>query len=107
MALSEGWAYFNEWRVARMYLNFNAIENIPYDWKINPTPYSYDRSLFPLNYVRMFYDLENIGCSLNKMEKSLATNNFTQFKANLITYYPALSEKITLIITDHETNLYK
>ena len=27
MALSEGWAYYNEWRVAQKYLNFNSFKN--------------------------------------------------------------------------------
>ena len=106
MALSEGWAYFNEWRISRKYLNFNAIVNIPYDWKTAFTPLDYSK-VFPRDFAKMFFDLENIGCSIDKMEKSLATNNFSQFNVNLKTLYPTLSEQITQIITEHETNLYK
>lgn len=103
MALSEGWAYYNEWRIAKKHLNFNSFAHI--EWsedKRNPLFLELDDTYFPKYYSGMFYELFNIGCSIYFMEKALCTDNIATFKKNLITYYPRLKSKIEPIITKYE-----
>ena len=58
MALSEGWAYYNEWRVAQKYLNFNSFTNDSWsDSKRKPDYYDLIDYYFPKYFARMFYEL--------------------------------------------------
>ena len=103
MALSEGWAYYNEWRIAQKYLNFNSFTNE--NWsnsKFYPTGFPQNNDNFPKYYSALFYELSNIGCSINAMEKAMSTNSLAVFKSNLVAYYPAIKNSIETIIAKYE-----
>ena len=103
MALSEGWAYYNEWRVAQKYLNFNSFKNKNWsDEKSYPTDITQNDDYFPKYYSALFYELSNIGCSISLMEKAMSTNSLAIFKSNLINIYPALKNDIETIIVKYE-----
>lgn len=103
MALSEGWAYYNEWRVAQKYLNFNSFTNKNWsDDKYYPSDFEQNDDYFPRYYSALFYELSNIGCSINAMEKAMSTNNLAIFKSNLIAYFPTLKGNIETIIAKYE-----
>ena len=103
MALSEGWAYYNEWRVAQKYLNFNSYTNMSWS-NSKDGPYYYDLidDDFPKYFARMFYELSNIGCSINAMEKAMSTNSLAVFKSNLVAYYPTMKNNIETTIAKYE-----
>ena len=85
IALSEGWSNYREQVLTRNYLglpNYSATSNS-----------------FLIQYLRMFDELENIGCSYQSMEKSLSTYTILGFRDNLIAIYPSLSTQITTIIS--------
>ena len=103
MALSEGWAYYNEWRVAQKYLNFNSFTNE--NWSVNnrkPDYYDLIDNYFPKYFARMFYELNNIGCSIGIMEKAMSTNSLAIFKNNLVAYYPTMKNNIETTIAKYE-----
>ncbi len=85
IALSEGWANYREQVLAIRYLgqtNYNATYN-----------------LFLVKYLKMFEELESIGCSFQNMEKSLCTYSISGFRDNLNEIYPSLKSQITIIIS--------
>lgn len=85
IALSEGWANYREQVLTICYLgqtNYNATYN-----------------LFLVKYLKMFEELESIGCSFQNMEKSLCTYSISGFRDNLYEIYPSLKTQITIIIS--------
>ncbi len=86
IALTQGWV---KYRLGELY---NRYFNIS-DYIETNNPYL-------KQYVYMFRDLYNIGCSYQNMEKSLCANTITEFKNNLISYYPSLSQQIDNIVPD-------
>jgi hypothetical protein len=106
MALSEGWAYFCEWLLARKYLNFDAYYLKTYDWEKKYRPINYKRD-YPRNYARMYDELNLIGCSFINMEKSLAAVNFDDFRINLIKYYPQKTTQISDIVNKYNYSKYE
>ena len=103
MALSEGWAYYNEWRVAQKYLNFNSFTNKNWsDDKYYPSDFEQNDDYFPRYYSALFYELSNIGCSINAMERAMSTNSISVFKNNLVVSLPTLKNDIEEIIAKYE-----
>ncbi len=103
MALSEGWAYYNEWWVAKRYLSFNSFKNK--NWKEKesyPTDLERNDTEFPEYFSALFYELFNIGCSINIMEKAISTNSLAVFESNLIAYYPKKKNDIETIFNKYE-----
>lgn len=91
IALSEGWAYYREWKMAKDYLGWNSLSNG-----------TFDGSKFPLYYGGMFEKLASIGCTFSELEKALVTYSIAEFKTKLVSYYPHLSSKISNIISYYE-----
>lgn len=100
IALSEGWANYREWRLAKDILGWSDALNYSSDYA-GRARYFNERS-FPITYGEMFDDLVNIGCSYQNIEKSLCTYSITGFRDILISKHPSLKDKINLIIKSYE-----
>jgi hypothetical protein len=85
IALSEGWANYREEILARKNL---GLPN-----------YTGTGNSFLYDYLLMFRELGNIGCSFQNMEGALCTYSISGYKDNLIAIYPNLSKQITDIIS--------
>jgi hypothetical protein len=83
IALAEGWAYYREEYLRRVYLEPN---------------YAMVTTSFPRTYVQMFRELRNLGCSFANMERSLCTYSIAGFRDNLTSKYPGLSNQITNVV---------
>lgn len=98
IALSEGWANYREWLLAKNKLN--GYSTIGYDKYGNA--YYFSDYGFPINYGEMFDDLKRVGCSISNIEKSLCTYSITGLRDNLIVLHPSLAIQITNIIKYYE-----
>jgi len=93
IAMSEGWAKYNEWLLAKKHIQYNSLYQVM--WNYNKrTPKDrylekYKEKDFPFNYSVMFYELHNAGCSIKDMEISLSTNTLAGLRDNLIAKYPS------------------
>ncbi|MDR2423126.1 MAG: hypothetical protein LBD59_00190 [Prevotellaceae bacterium] len=102
IALTEGWAYYREWDLARRFLSWNSITQVAWtSTSLMPVRGNYTL-VFPRNYIPMFYELATAGCSHINIEKSLCTYNIPGFRDNLIAKYPNRRDRITEIIQPYE-----
>ena len=73
IALSEGWANYREWKLAKDKLGWNAItEQYWHETPWYPSYYTDFNLGFPHCYMKVFESLENIGCSYSNIEKPYA-----------------------------------
>ena len=101
IALSEGWANYREWKMAKVNLSWNSFSNV--NWSIAPyDPTYYIYWGFPYTYASMFYKLNNLGCSDRNLEKSLSNNSIQSFKESILSNYPSYKDAINLIMKDYE-----
>jgi hypothetical protein len=100
IALTEGWAYYREWRMAIDHLGWRDAMNISSD---NSGRERYFTTLqFPYSYGAMYDSLVIAGCSYQNIEKSLCTYNLIEFRNTLIAKYPSKKDRITTIIKQYE-----
>lgn len=106
IALSEGWANYREWKMAKQKLNGYDIYPYIYDTPLQifrqSTFDDYKNVSLAIYYGGMFKRLNDIGCSYQNLEKSLCTYSISAYRDNLITYYPNASTQITNIIKGYE-----
>lgn len=96
IALSEGWANYRQWKLAKSFLNYNSINN-KYPTS-NPLDYTH---IFVYNYASMFYRLSSIGCSDKEIELALSKSKTLQSLKNNFSGHK-LFNKITPIINKYE-----
>ncbi len=105
IALSEGWANYREWYLAKKYLNYEI-----YPLQYNRTTNTYWQPIFDNYkdvsltdyYGGMFKQLNDLGCSYTNLEKSLCVYSIGAYRDKLMSYYPNLSYSITNIVTNYE-----
>jgi hypothetical protein len=107
IAMSEGWAKYNEWLLAKKHIQYNSLYQVMwnYDKRTPMAKYleKYKEKDFPFNYSVMFYELHNAGCSIKDMEISLSTNTLAGLRDNLIAKNPSdKKEIITQLIAKYE-----
>lgn len=85
IALVEGWAHFIQRKIAESYLKQNITKNG-----------------FPWNYRLMYNQLNNIGCSLNHIEKCLTEKSLTSYSDRLVQIHPLLQTQIENIINTYK-----
>jgi len=106
IALSEGWANYREWKMAKQQLNGYDIYPYIYDTPLQifrqSTFDDYQNVSLAIYYGGMFKRLNDIGCSYQNLEKSLCTYSISAYRDNLITYYPNASTQITNIVKGYE-----
>ena len=111
IALSEGWANYRQWKMAKEHLNGYEIyplqpnrndknEIIAGFWQ--PTFDNYENTSMAIYYGGMFKRLHEAGCSYSNLEKALYAYSIGGYKDNLIALCPALNEQITQIIKKYE-----
>jgi hypothetical protein len=86
IALSEGWAYYRQWRLEIDILSFPSIL-VEFN------------SPFPINYGFMFRELIDEGISNVDIEFALSSNNIIEFRNRLIQRRSNLTNRITQIIS--------
>lgn len=91
IALTQGWVNYRLGELANSYLNIS-------DYIETNNPYLKE-------YVFMFRNLHNIGCSYQNMEKSLCASTVTEFQSNLQSYYPSLYQQIISIVPYHDLKI--
>ncbi|OJV42929.1 MAG: hypothetical protein BGO29_07120 [Bacteroidales bacterium 36-12] len=91
IALTEGWANF---RLGELYRR-----------NYGTSGYTLTQNPHLKQYVDMFRNLYNIGCSYQNLEKSLIATTISGFKYNLTSYYPGLAQQISSIIPTIEQSL--
>ena len=96
IALSEGWANYRQWKLAKSFLNYNSINN-KYP---TSTPLDYTH-IFVYNYASMFYRLSSIGCSDKEIELAISKSKTLQSLKNNFSGHK-LFNKITPIINKYE-----
>ena len=106
IALSEGWANYREWKLAKQYLNGYDIYPFIYDYRLGAyrqaTFDDYKDKSIARYYGGMFKRLNDIGCSYSNLEKSLCAYSIGSYKDNLISLHSSLSGQITEIIKGYE-----
>lgn len=106
IALSEGWANYREWKLAKQYLNGYDIYPYIYDKQLQlyrqSTFDDYKDVSLAIYYGGMFKRLNDIGCSYHNLEKSLSAYSISAYKDNLISLHSSLSVQITEIIKGYE-----
>lgn len=94
IALSEGWANYREKCMEGKYLNNGFNDS---------TLLIYKNSKFPYCYMAMYAELHLLGCYYTDMEKFLFSYSFSEYRDNLIRYYPNLKDSITAKVNRYES----
>ena len=104
IALSEGWANFIEWHLAKNKLGYNTIAEEPWqDAPKNPNQYRWKEEHFPISSMEMYYLLHEQGVYLKDLEKIMSSSRtIARFKEDLVEIYPKKESEINNIIEAYE-----